>query len=154
MISSSERARFDDVNARLAVVIEKLKALYSSSLSELTMSRKAGELWLDYQLDKDTQCLACFKIDELGPNGGYIRRVPANALKLAMLHRISRFAAEELANLTDPVTIEIELDDVEWAIGKMEKSILHYNAMIARWMKMTRTRIQYQMTIQPIRPIH
>jgi hypothetical protein len=123
----------DNVNELLTI----LRNLRQSCLRNIEMDREAGTLWLGYKNEKGLQSIAAMKIDELGPVGGYLDRVPGNAMKLSMLHRISRFASYELTSEYNPETITIELEDMEWAIGKMEKSIDHFHALIAGWVKDT-----------------
>lgn len=110
-----------------------LKNLRKSNILNLDLEETAQDLYLDYEFDKNKKSLACFRMDDLGPDGGYLNRMPGNALKLAMLHRISRFITEEMSDSNNPATIVIEMQDMEWAIGKMERSQDHFYRMIARW---------------------
>lgn len=96
---------------------------------EIAPTREAGEMWLDYEWAKLEE-----RERIKGENHGdldaiFLLRMPPVALKLAALSSISR----NIRGMKQGEVIQIEVDDMKWAIGKTEHIIEYHHKMVVNW---------------------
>jgi len=94
-----------------------------------------------YRLMKYNDAVDLFSEDLLNKDANFIARLAQNAMKLALIHCVGRYAWEYDQD-DPPRSMEIGEQDARWAIEKMERHLKHYNKMrtIAARVRKTTTR--------------
>jgi len=80
-----------------------------------------------YRLEKLNQAIRLFSDDLINKDANLISRLAQNAMKLALVHCIGRYAMDERGTVHERMTIMQE--DADWAVDKMERHFAYYKKM-------------------------
>ncbi len=94
----------------------------------ITLDAPASMMLDKYRLTKYNDALAKLQVDILDIDGGMISRLAENAMRLAMIHCVGRYALESYETGPQYVIDKMEINshDAEWAIAKVERHFEHY----------------------------
>jgi len=109
-------------------LVGKLMNIRSLPEGIVTMSLDASIELDRYRLRKYNEAVELFTADLLNKDANLIARLAQNAMKLALVHCVGRYAWDHDPNF--PVaSMEISKEDALWAIVKMERHLVHYGKL-------------------------
>lgn len=126
---------------RMNFLVSKLMNIMSLPEEVIPLSLEAGIALDRYRLEKYNEAVELFSDDLLNKDANLVARLAQNAMKLALVHCIGRYAWDY--DPSDPVeSMEITERDALWAIEKMEKHLVHYHQIreVSARVRLTTTR--------------
>lgn len=118
-----------EFNQRLNNIINKLLIIRKLPEGQITLDFDGSTMLDKYRLEKYNEAVDLFTEDLLDKDANVVGRLAQNAMKLALIHCVGRYAADYDPN--NPLTrgMEINKVDAEWAIAKTERHFEHYKRM-------------------------
>lgn len=117
-----------DFNQRMSNLAERLMLVRRLPEGLIPLSLEASIALDKYRLQKYNDAVDKFSVDLLDKDANLIARLAQNAMKLALVHCIGRYAFDYDKD-DPPMNMEINIHDANWAIEKMEKHFDHYSRM-------------------------
>lgn len=90
------------------------------------MDFDAGVMLDRYRAEKYNQAVELFNENRLNMDANLVGRLAQNAMKLALIHCVGRYVMDEATYNS----LEVNKEDAQWAIDKMEKHYNHYKDMM------------------------
>jgi len=94
---------------------------------QMTLSFGAGAMLNKYRIEKYNKAVALSEEDMMNRDSSFIAGLAQNAMKLALVHAIGRFAVDPDAIFFG--MLEIDERDTEWAINKVERHMQYYHRL-------------------------
>lgn len=117
----SYNQEINDIVDRLAALFKHTTELTERGKYVLPIDSDAQELLGEYFVNTQRRARQAFNENPFNPLVGTVARLGENATKLAMIHCMGRFASG---------TPKMELIDVEWAINKVELSLIECQKLL------------------------
>jgi len=115
----------------ISKLAQALGRVYKSNLRWIWPMPEAGEVWMDYKKGKDREAYKRYKANPQDVEYTYLQRLPVAALKVAGLAAVSR-SYLSLPKLKGD-TLMIGLEDMNWAIMKIENHLKHFRNLLEKW---------------------
>lgn len=132
-----KKKEFDE---KLATMVQMLMNIQELPEDLVEMDLDASILLDKYRLDKYNDAVDLFLADLLDKDANLMARLAQNAMKLALIHCVGRYALDERGSTYESMMIMPE--DATWAIEKMERHYLYYKKLreVAARIRETTTR--------------
>jgi len=114
-----------DFKDRLGHLAGKMMNIRHLPEGVVQLSFNASVMLDRYRLVKYNDAVDLFSEDLLNRDANLIARLAQNAMKLALVHCIGRYAWEYDPD-DPPLRMEVTEQDAKWAIEKMERHYVHY----------------------------
>jgi len=123
-------AELDGYIEELALLHSKIEEIseisqYKDGIFILRPTMEAAVELYKYRVETINRAICLFNKDLTNPDSGYIARLAQNAIKLAGVHYLGR-VYQDLSLSNNEELPQIELEDVRWAIKKMEHHFRMY----------------------------
>lgn len=120
------------LDQKIEYLAEYLKSIYLEHIGgPLTANESVETAWNDYRKLIHERKLAMEGDPNRNLKVSYVDRLPMHALKMAFLHQIGR----AVMTPTGLRNMNVDLDDLRWAVGKAERHWDHFQAMTYDWLK-------------------
>jgi len=110
---------------------KKLADLHKSMVTYLSPIEEAGEMWIEYKIEREDIAERRFRKDMYDITYSYIVRMPEMALKLSGLHALAR--TYEVLPKSNLDTLIISEEDMNWAINKINQHYKEFERMLEQW---------------------
>lgn len=116
---------------QLKAYASDLAKLYSAPFEYISPLPEAGQMWMDFKVQKETSAQTRFEKDFYDLHYTYMVRLPEMALKLSGLRCVSR--SYQTLPKSSIEQIMINAEDMKWAIEKVERHYKYFEEFLKTW---------------------